>query len=180
MIRYLVPVVLITLLLGAFAKGLWKDPTVIPSPLIGTPVPQFQLPRLDDLGASMSTNDFSGKMVLVNIWASWCEACRKEHPFLMELSSTQSIPIYGLNYLDTQDEALSVIRKLGNPFVVSGYDEDGNVGEAFGVYAAPETFLIDAEGKILYKHTGALTREIWQSEFLPRVAEAGVKGVERY
>ena len=175
--RYIFPIVLLIFVIGIFAIGISSDPTVIPSPMIGKSVPQFDLPRLDDSGRKISSTDFSGKIVLLNVWASWCQSCWQEHAFLMELANSQSIPIYGLNYRDNYASAISMLNELGDPYVTSAYDEDGRVGNAFGLYVAPETYLIDADGTIIYKHTSSMTREIWEREFLPRISDAKFESV---
>ncbi|MEE9451477.1 MAG: DsbE family thiol:disulfide interchange protein [Gammaproteobacteria bacterium] len=148
-------------------RGLSLDPRALPSALIDKPMPAFDLPRLDDLQAGFSDKDLNGQVVLVNVWASWCVACRDEHPILMNLARETGIPIYGLNYKDGLDNARSWLSRYGDPYQMSGFDQDGRTAIDWGFYGVPETFLIDTRGIIRYKHAGVLTPEIWQNQFLP-------------
>ena len=116
--------------------------------------------------------DYEGQMALVNVWATWCIGCRQEHNYLLKLASEIDIPIYGLNWRDRRANALSWLQQLGDPYVASAYDEDGRVGIDWGVYGAPETFLISPDGVILYKHISPMTEEVWQKEFQPRILTA--------
>jgi len=170
-LRFLIP-------LGAFlglavflAVGLSLDPSKVPSPLVGKPVPQFSLPTLNDPQRSLGPEELKGQVYLLNVWASWCVACRHEHPLLVSLARQNAIPIYGLNYKDERPAALQWLRQLGNPYKASAFDADGRVGIDWGVYGVPETFLVDAEGVIRYKHTGPLTAEAWETELLPRIRQ---------
>lgn len=171
MIRYIAPLVVVLILLGIFMKGLSNDPTVLPSPYIGNPAPAFDLPTLEDPGKRVSNADFAGKVVLLNVWATWCVGCRQEHDFLLALARDEVIPIYGLNWRDRKDDALQWLSQLGDPYVVSGYDGDGRAGIDWGVYGAPETFLIAPDGTVVYKFLGPLGPEVWQQEFEPRIRE---------
>jgi cytochrome c biogenesis protein CcmG/thiol:disulfide interchange protein DsbE len=121
----------------------------------------------------VGTNDFAGKPTILNVWATWCVGCRQEHGFLMELSESGTIPVYGLNWRDDQAEAQRFLQQLGDPYVDSAYDGDGRVGIDWGVYGAPETFLIGADGTVLYKHLGPLNWALWQEFFVPHLATAG-------
>ena len=117
-----------------------------------------------------------GQASLLNVWATWCAGCRQEHGFLMQLASTGTIPIYGLNYRDERNSAIGWLQQLGDPYVANAFDEDGLVSIDWGVYGAPETFLIDAEGIVRYKHIGPLTPEVWRNKMQPRIrmmSEAG-------
>lgn len=140
--------------------------------MTGQSIAQFSLPQLVDPSKTLDNNDLVQQVSLLNVWASWCLICRQEHPYLMELAATESIPIYGLNLKDNRKAALEFLEDLGNPFVATGFDENGEVAHALGVHGAPMTFLIDTHGTILYQHISALTPEIWQREFLPRIKEA--------
>jgi cytochrome c biogenesis protein CcmG/thiol:disulfide interchange protein DsbE len=113
-----------------------------------------------------------GKLALVNVWATWCVGCRQEHPFLVELSKSAGIPIYGLNWKDDRGQAMSWLSQLGDPYEASGFDESGDAAIDWGVYGAPETFLLAPDGTVLYKHLSPLTAEVWSTEFMPRIAAA--------
>ena len=171
--RFILPFVAFVLLIVVFSFGLFNDPRKLPSPFLGEQAPTFQLPSLTEPGKIVGSADYAGKFALVNVWATWCGGCRQEHPFLLELQRTGAIPIYGLNWRDTRPEALSWIRQLGDPYEFSAFDEDGRVGIDWGVYGAPETFLINADGIVLHKHLGPLTRGAWQSDFVPLIEAGG-------
>src|ERR1700724_535823 len=128
MARYLIPLVLFVILVIFLAIGLGRDPHEVPSPLIGKAAPTFQLPQLKDPGKNFSAQDMLGKVWLLNVWASWCVSCREEHPVLVEFAKTGVVPIYGLDYKDTRDEALKWLDRLGNPYQASLFDPDGRVG----------------------------------------------------
>ncbi len=171
MVRYLLPLGVFVGLVGLLYLGLYNDPRKVPSPLIDKPAPAFQLPLVDKADASISGEVFMGKVSLFNVWASWCVACRAEHPFLMELARAKRLPIYGLNYKDTRSEAQRWLAQFGNPYSENAFDESGRVGIDWGVYGVPETFLVDHKGIIRYKQIGPLTREDWQSIILPMVEQ---------
>ena len=167
--RYLLPLIVFAVLLGFLAVGLKLDPREVPSPLIDKPAPPFKLPRLDVPEQALSLDDLKGKVWLLNVWASWCVACRVEHPLLVELAGTNSVPIYGLNYKDKRDDALAWLSKHGNPYVASLSDAEGLVGIDFGVYGVPETFVIDKDGRIAYRHVGPLQPQDLTTTILPLV-----------
>jgi cytochrome c biogenesis protein CcmG/thiol:disulfide interchange protein DsbE len=167
--RYLLPLAVFVLLVGFLAVGLQRDPKLLPSPLIDKPAPAFSLPRLDDPAKLLGTADLQGKVWLLNVWASWCVACRIEHPLLVDLAGTGTVPIIGLNYKDKRDEALAWLGKHGNPYLVSIMDAQGQVGIDFGVYGVPETFVIDKQGVIRMKHVGPVTPEVLREQILPLV-----------
>ena len=168
--RYLVPVAVFAVMIPVFIIGLSRDPSELPSPFLDKPAPEFTLPTLSDTSTTISSDDYKGQMALINVWATWCVGCRQEHGWLMELSARNEIPIYGLNWRDQRDDALEWIEQLGNPYTESGYDGDGRVGIDWGVYGAPETFLVDKKGTVLYKHLGPLDEQVWQRDFVPRIA----------
>jgi len=170
MTKYLVPTVLFLVLVVFLFIGLYKDPSEVPSPLIGKPVPQFSLPRLDDAGL-FTNKEFFGKVSLLNVWATWCYACYQEHPVLNDLADRDVAPIYGLNYKDVAAKAKQYLADYGNPYLANAFDETGRVGIEWGVYGAPETFLIDKKGIIRYKHIGPLTREDVESKILPMIRQ---------
>lgn len=142
----------------------------LPSPLIGKPVPAFELPVLFDPQRRMNPADFSGEPWLVNFWASWCVTCRVEHPVITALAQSGQIQIVGFNFRDAPEDAKAWLAQFGDPYALHLSDLDGRVSIEFGVYAAPETFLIDPAGTIVFKHIGALTEAIVRDEILPRVA----------
>jgi len=144
--------------------------TLIPSPLIDKPAPEFNLPVLGSPERSMTKETFLGKPYLVNFWASWCISCRVEHPAITELAKLNRVRIIGLNFRDETTDALAWLKQHGDPYDISLSDLDGRVSIDFGVYAAPETFLVDPSGTIVYKYIGPLTTEIIHTEILPLVA----------
>jgi len=172
--RFVWPLVAVVALLVFLVMGLRHgDPRALPSPFIGKAAPQFELPTLKNPEVSIGTQTLAGDHALVNVWATWCVMCRVEHPFLLELAANKAIPIYGINWRDSRPEAIRWLNDLGDPYLASAYDEDGRVGIDWGVYGAPETFLVDPEGTVIYKHLGPLDREIWEREFAPRIAGGG-------
>lgn len=172
MARYIVLIVVFFIMLGIFVVGLSRDPRKLPSPLIDKPAPEYALPKVKDPMATTGSADYAGKMVLVNVWATWCVGCRQEHAYLVELATSNEIPLYGLNWRDQREDALVWLQRLGDPYAASAYDEDGRVGIDWGVYGAPETFLVNADGYVVYKHLGPLDEGVWQQEFQPRIAAA--------
>ncbi|HEX7080348.1 MAG TPA: DsbE family thiol:disulfide interchange protein [Gammaproteobacteria bacterium] len=170
--RFAIPVVLFAVLAVFLFRGLSLNPGYIPSPLVGRPAPEFSLPDLQDPTKQVGSRDFAGRVAILNVWATWCPPCRQEHPFLVELSRTSGVPIFGLNWNDDRDAALEWLETLGNPYVATAYDPQGDVAVDWGVYGAPETFLIGPDGTVLHKHTSALTPEIWRRDFVPKIAEA--------
>ncbi|MEX1266678.1 MAG: DsbE family thiol:disulfide interchange protein [Woeseia sp.] len=168
-LRFLAPVAVFAILIPLFIFGLSRDPSELPSPYIGNPAPSFSLPTLQDPDKTVGSDDYAGQLALVNVWATWCVGCRQEHAFLMELSERGEVPIYGLNWRDQRADALEWLDALGDPYVTSGFDADGRVGIDWGVYGAPETFLIGRNGDVLYKHISPLTEEVWQEKFRPLI-----------
>ena len=167
MSRFLIPMVIFALLIAVFVVGLGRDPSQLPSPLLEKPAPQFDLPSLLDPEQRVTTQDFKGGVALVNVWATWCAGCRQEHNFLLQLSKADVLPIYGLNWRDNGPDARRWIQQLGDPYVATAYDQDGRVGIDWGVYGAPETFLIAADGTVLYKQLGPLSWGLWEENFVP-------------
>ena len=160
---------LFLILLIFLGYGLTLNPREVPSPLIGKPAPVFRLPTVADPAKSVGTEDFSGKVTLLNVWASWCVSCRQEHPLLVELARKGSVPVYGLNYKDTRQDARRWLTTFGDPYVASAFDEDGRVGIEWGVYGVPETFVIDRKGVIRHKLTGPVTPENWEKTLQPLI-----------
>lgn len=167
MLRYLTPLLLIGVLIVVLSLGLTRDPSALPSMFIDRPAPAFDLPRLKDPETRVGSADYADKAVLVNVWATWCVGCREEHPFLMSLAESGDIPIYGINWRDRRADALRWLERYGDPYVASGFDEHGRVAVDWGVYGAPETFLIGEDGIVLHKHLGPLNEAIWLRDFVP-------------
>ena len=134
--------------------------------------PEFQLPRVKAPELTIGSEDYRGQTVLVNIWATWCVGCRQEHAFLIELADRNAIPIIGINWRDRRSDAQGWLNQLGDPYVASGYDEDGRIGIDWGAYGAPETFLIGPDGIVLHKQIGPLNERIWETDFLPLIETA--------
>ena len=149
--------------------GLTMDPRSIPSPLIGKPVPQFSLPPVKGRVLGLASTDLKGEVALVNVFASWCVACRAEHPLLLALKRSGLVPIHGLNYKDRPDDAEAWLNKLGDPYTRTGADLSGRVGIDWGVYGVPETFVIDRDGRIAYKQIGPLTPEALRDAIIPLI-----------
>lgn len=171
MSRFVIPLVLFVVLVVFLAIGLRSDPHEVPSPLINKPAPGFQLAQLKDPSRRFSAEEMRGKVWLLNVWASWCITCRDEHPWLLEYARSKAVPIYGLNYKDKREDALSWLGELGDPYVLSVSDLDGRVGIDYGVYGAPETYLIDRNGVIRFKQVGPVTPDIWEQKILPLAKE---------
>ena len=170
--RFLFPLVAFVVLAGFLAAGLRLNPREVPSPLIGKPVPSFRLAQLHAGDKFIAAEDMRGKVWLLNVWASWCVSCRQEHPVLIELNQQKKITIIGLNYKDDRAAAMTWLNQHGgDPYLVSAVDADGRVGIDFGVYGVPETFLIDKNGVIRYKHIGPVTAEALKEKILPLAEE---------
>ena len=189
--KFLVPLLLFFGLAGFLAFGLTLNPREVPSPLIDKPAPDFSLARLDQPEQTFSLKEMQGEVWLLNVWASWCVACREEHPVLVRMAQQKLVPIVGLNYkevrgdgsLDADKIAPDAEKKLalerangwlnehGNPYVLSALDLDGRVGIDYGVYGVPETYIIDKAGVIRLKHIGPVTTDVYAKKILPLVAE---------
>ena len=166
--KYLIPLAVFLFVCGFLCKGLYLDPRKVPSALIDKPAPEFLLPTMD--GGQVSKKDLLGKVYLLNVWASWCEACRYEHPYFIELKN-QGVKtlMVGYNYRDKPVMAERWLQVLGNPYDVILVDADGQAAIDFGVYGAPETFVIDKKGVIRYKVIGPMTDEVWKKDVKPIV-----------
>jgi len=165
--RFLVPAIAFAVLVGFFIVGLKLDPGEIPSPFIGKPAPAFAVESLAEPGRKTGTADFAGKPWVLNVWATWCGGCRQEHGTLLAIARQNRVPIVGLNWRDDRVLAMRWLVELGNPYVDVAFDPEGHVAIDWGVYGAPETFLMDANGRVVKKHIGALTPAVWEREFLP-------------
>ena len=166
-LRFAIPLLIFGGLVGFCAVGLHLDPREVPSPLIDRPAPDFALTQLDAPGQTIRRADMLGKVWMLNVWASWCDACRDEHPYLVEFAKTKAVPIYGLDYKDQRPPAQQWLAERGNPYDASLFDASGRVGIDYGVYGVPETFIIDKQGVIRFKQIGALTPEVLQDKVMP-------------
>lgn len=144
------------------------------SALLGKPAPQFDLPLLGESSRRMSRSDLVGKPWVLNVWGTWCAACRDEHETLVKISNQYDVPLIGLNWKDDDDAAQEWLQQLGNPYDAVLVDKDGRAAIEFGVYGAPETFFIDANGIVQYRHVGAMTLDVWRREFLARLPTRGL------
>ncbi len=170
-LKFLIPLVVFFGLVVFLAAGLTLNPKEVPSPLIGKPAPAFSLTRLDNAQQTIRREDMLGKVWMLNVWASWCVACREEHPLLMQFAARQLLPVYGLNYKDGRVEGQQWLARFGDPYAASMFDQDGRVGIDWGVYGVPETFIIDKQGSIRFKHIGPLTPEVLRSRVEPLVRQ---------
>ena len=170
---------LAALLLAGVLMNSGKDTSAIASPLIGKPVPDFALPVLGDPARRLGKADFQGKPYLLNVWGSWCVNCRDEHPLLLALRQSGRIAIVGYNYKDAPEEAKRWLETYGDPYHVVLADEEGRAALDFGIYGAPETFLVDARGIVVWKHVGPITDEVLAGELEPLFARIGVPGPRR-
>lgn len=174
-LRFLIPLAVFAVLVGFLYVGLGLNPREVPSPLIGKPAPAFALPRLDDPQQTLKREDFLGKPWVLNVWASWCAPCREEHPLVIDLARRHaSLPIVGLNYKDRPGDARAWLQRLGDPYTRTLIDFDGKVGIDFGVYGVPETFVIDAQGVVRFKHVGPLTVAVVRNKLEPVLKELGL------
>ena len=168
-LKFLLPLAIFLGLVGFLMKGLSLDPREVPSPLINKPAPAFALAQLDRPDLTLKRDDMLGKVWMLNVFASWCVACREEHPVLVELGRSQVAPLIGLDYKDKRQDALGLLKRQGDPYVLSATDEDGRVGIDYGVYGVPETYVIDKQGIIRYKQIGPITRETLEKTIYPLV-----------
>ena len=187
--KFLIPLVLFGVLVGFLAVGLTRNPQEIPSPLVGKPAPAFALATLDRSAPPFGPQNMRGQIWMLNVWATWCVACRQEHPLLVAFSKANQLPIVGLSYKEIQSQdvpsgtkmspedklqrarerSAQWLQRHGNPYVATVFDLDGRVGIDYGVYGVPETYLIDQNGVIRYKHVGVLTQELLAAQILPLV-----------
>ncbi len=165
--KFLLPLGVFLLLVGLLGYGLSLDPKLLPSPLIDKAAPEFSLATLETPERKLSTADMLGQVWVLNVWASWCVACREEHVVITELAEHNLVAVIGLNYKDQPADASRWLQQFGNPYASSVSDQNGRVGIDWGVYGVPETFVIDASGKIRYKHVGPVTREALNTTILP-------------
>lgn len=165
--KYLLPLVIFVAIACLFYSTLERDTRLVPSPLIGKAAPDFSLPSLNNVNEALSPSSFKGKPWLLNIWASWCHECRIEHPLFNQLAKQYDFDIVGLNYKDQLTDAKQWLEQFGDPFDITIFDQQGTAGLDWGVYGVPETFLIDSDGVIRYKHIGPINPEIIKDIILP-------------
>jgi cytochrome c biogenesis protein CcmG/thiol:disulfide interchange protein DsbE len=170
-LKFIIPLAIFLSMLWFLRAGLSLDPHEVPSPLINKPAPVFALTRLDDANQTLRSKDLLGTVWVLNVWASWCVACREEHPLLVAYSKQAQVAVYGLNYKDTRADGLGWLSSFGNPYRASFFDEAGKVGIDFGVYGVPETFIVDKQGVIRMKHIGPLTSEVIQTKIQPLIRQ---------
>ncbi len=166
-LKFLLPTLAFAILVGFFVVGLGRNPGEIPSPLIGKSAPAFSLESLENSARNVGPTDFAGRAWILNVWATWCGGCRQEHEALLAIARANQVPIMGLNWRDDRALALGWLAELGNPYASIAFDPEGRTAIDWGVYGAPETFLISAKGVVLKKRIGVLTADIWQREFVP-------------
>jgi len=175
--RYLIPFGIFAVILAIFVLGLLKmkeDPNFarnVPSVLIGKPAPGIVLPDLFDMARTVNSADLDGKVWLLNVWGTWCPECWREHAFLVHLARNEGVPIFGIDWRDDADEARAMLYDKGNPFTAGGFDPNSKAVMDWGVYGAPETFVIDKQGVIRWKKAGALTPTLWREELKPLIDE---------
>jgi cytochrome c biogenesis protein CcmG/thiol:disulfide interchange protein DsbE len=169
--KFLIPLVIFVVLVVFLAIGLNRDPHEVPSPLINKPAPAFDIAQLEQANKTFSPASMKGQVWILNVWASWCVACREEHPVLVELAKSQIAPVIGLDYKDKRDDALAMLSRQGNPYTLSAFDGNGRVGIDYGVYGVPETYIIDKAGVIRFKHIGPITTELLNQTIYPLVIE---------
>ena len=175
--RYLIPFGIFALIIAIFILGLLKmqeDPNFarnVPSVLIDKPAPEIVLPDLFDLEKMVRSSDLKGKVWLLNVWGTWCPECWREHAFLVYLAKNEGIPIFGIDWRDDAAEARKMLADKGDPFIAVGFDPDSKAVMDWGVYGAPETFLIDKQGVIRWKKAGALNPQLWREELKPLIEQ---------
>ncbi|OHC75313.1 MAG: thiol:disulfide interchange protein [Rhodospirillales bacterium RIFCSPLOWO2_12_FULL_58_28] len=167
-LMFMLPLLVFMVLSIYFAVGLTKDPSKLPSMLINQPIPEFALGPIKGRDKGLSDKDLKGEVTLVNFWGSWCVACKYEHPFLMKLKKEGLVPIHGVDWREVKpDDGPDWLKEHGDPYTLIGDDPKSKAAIAFGVYGAPETFVIDAAGAIRYKYVGPMSREVWDETIWP-------------
>jgi len=169
--RALIPLVIFLVLAALLFYGLQLDPRKVPSPLIDKPAPTFTLQSLKDANEMLTQDVLRGKMSLVNVWASWCPSCRQEHSELMQIARENDIQVIGFNWKDTRPQALQMLEQFGDPYTIILFDPDNQAGINWGIYGAPETFVVDTQGIIRHKRIGPIDRDVWENEILPIIKQ---------
>jgi cytochrome c biogenesis protein CcmG, thiol:disulfide interchange protein DsbE len=170
-VKHLVPLAIFLVIAIFLGIGLTRDPRKLPSTFIDKPAPAFRVAQVHAAEKTFSPEDMKGQVWMLNVWASWCTACRVEHPLLVEIGRSKAVPLIGLDYKDKREDALKFLEQQGNPYMLSAHDLDGRIGIDFGVYGVPETFIIDKQGVIRHKQIGPITPEALQNEILPLIAK---------
>lgn len=176
MSRFLIPGLVFLALAGVLYVGVVRSPnkSTMQSALLGKPAPKFDLPTLADPSVRVSSEQLKGRPWVLNVWGTWCVACREEHPVLLEIARQGAVPLIGFDWKDEDEAAKQWLEQLGNPYSVVAVDRDGRGAIEFGVYGAPETFFIDEQGIVQYRHVGPMTMDVWQREFLSRLPRQGI------
>ena len=169
--KFVIPLLLFIVLVGFLAVGLNRDPHEVPSPLINKPAPAFTVPQLADAKKTFSPEEMRGQVWILNVFASWCVACREEHPMLVEMGRSKVAPLIGLDYKDKREDALAMLVRQGNPYDLAAFDADGRVGINYGVYGVPETYIIDKAGIIRFKQIGPITSDVLEKSMYPLIAK---------
>jgi cytochrome c biogenesis protein CcmG, thiol:disulfide interchange protein DsbE len=170
-LKFLIPLAMFAILVGFLAVGLNRDPREVPSPLVNKDAPAFNIAQLAVADKNFSPADLKGQVWMLNVWASWCVACRVEHPLLVQFGKSHAVPLIGLDYKDQRADAMKFLDTHGNPYDLSAYDKDGRVGIDYGVYGVPETFIIDKHGVIRHKQIGPITPEALAETIMPLINE---------
>ena len=165
--KLFIPLIIFLLVAPFLWRAIGHDPSVLPSALVGKPLPDFSLPSIEDPNKILTKTDLlNGEPFLLNVWATWCVSCRVEHPYLVKLAQ-QGVTIHGLDYKDDRVEAMKLLQRFHDPYQINLFDELGKLVLDLGVYGAPETFLVDADGIIRYRHVGVVNEEVWRTKLAP-------------
>lgn len=170
-LKLFIPLAIFIALVALLLKGLDLDPTAMPSALIDDPMPEFRLSALRDPERMLNRDELLGEVALLNVWATWCPSCKVEHPFLIKLAERENLPIIGVDYKDERASALQWLTRLGDPYVLNIFDPDGKLGIDLGVFGAPETYVLDHQGVIRYKHVGVVNERVWKERLEPLITE---------
>ncbi len=170
MIRF-IPLILFIVLGVVLYRGLFLNPQELPSALVGKPVPEFGLPTLLDENKQVTKANLKGDIILLNVWATWCVYCKYERPYLIDIAKSGRVKVYGLNYKDDRTAATKWLQRYGSPYEYTIFDEEGTLGMDLGVYAAPETFVIDHNGTVRKRFAGPIDANVWQNEFAPLISQ---------
>jgi cytochrome c biogenesis protein CcmG/thiol:disulfide interchange protein DsbE len=176
--KFLLPFAAFVAIVVLFAFGLnpHRDIRAIPSPLIGKSAPTFSLTNVLDPAQKVSNATLTGQVYVLNVWGTWCGECRVEHAELLAIANQNIVPLIGLVYMDQREKAKLWLEQLGNPYAAVAFDSDGRTAIDWGVYGAPETFLVDGQGRVIFKFVSPMTQEVWEQEFMPRIAAARKAG----
>lgn len=169
-LKYILPFIILFALLALLTYELfYSNPYELPSALVGEPVPPFELPLLGQSNVSITDKHLQGRAALLNVWATWCYACGVEHEMLMKIKEQYHVPIFSIDYKDNEEDAKTWLKEHGNPYIMIGNDSHGDVAIDLGVYGTPETFVINPEGKIIYRHIGVIDQKAWDEVLYPLI-----------